>query len=136
MMILVDTSVLIDFLRGINNVKTAIFDAILVRDIPFGISAYTYQELLQGARDEREFRRLRDYLGTQVIYCLPEGRETHEKVARLFFTLRRAGITVRSSIDMLIAFTAMENNLFLLHNDRDFDAIAKKTSALKILNSL
>ncbi len=134
-MVLVDTSVLIDYLKGRQSPKTDILDAILARDIPFGISVYTYQEVLQGARDEREYKRLRDYLGSQVLYQLPEGRETCEKAARLFFDLCRQGITVRGSIDVLIALTAMENNLMLLHDDRDFDAIASKTD-LVILNAL
>jgi predicted nucleic acid-binding protein len=83
--------------------------------------------VLQGARDEREYKQLREYLGSQVIYQLPEGRETYEKAARLYFDLRRKGITVRGSIDVHIALTAMENSLALLHDDRDFDAIASKT---------
>lgn len=135
-MVLVDTSVLIEYLKGRRNPKTDFLDEILARDIPFGISIFTYQEVLQGARDEREYKRLREYLDTQMIYYPPEGVETYEKSARLFFTLRRRGITVRGSIDMLIAVTAMENNLVLLHNDHDFDAIAAKTPALKVLDTL
>ncbi len=134
-MILVDTSVLVDYLKGTQTRKTELFDAVLERGIPFGISVYTYQEVLQGARDEREYRRLRDYLGTQTLYSLPEGRETHEKAARLFFDLRRKGITVRGSIDVLVALTAMEHKVMLLHDDRDFDAIASKTG-LAVLKSI
>lgn len=135
-MVLVDTSVLIEYLKGRKNPKTDIFDAILARDIPFGISVFTYQEALQGARDEREYGRLREYLDTQTVYAPPPGTEVFEKAARLFFTLRLRGVTVRGSIDMLIALTAMENNLMLLHNDRDFDAIAARTPKLKILRAL
>ncbi len=133
-MVLVDASVLIEYLKGRKNRKTDIFDAMLVRDIPFGISVFTYQEVLQGARDDREYKRLREYLDTQTVYSLPPGTEIHEKAARLFFTLRRRRITVRGSIDILIALTAVENNLMLLHNDRDFDAIAAGTPKLKILS--
>lgn len=135
-MVLVDTSVLIEYLKGRQTPKTALFTEILARDVPFGISVFTYQEVLQGARDEREYKRLREYLDTQAIYRLPEGTGIYEKAARLFFTLRRRGITVRGSIDVLIALTAMENNLMLLHSDHDFDAIASKTPTLKILNAL
>ena len=135
-MVLVDTSVLIEYLKGRWNPKTELFGEILARDIPFGISVFTYQEVLQGARDEREYQRLRDYLDTQAIYCPPQDTDTYEKAARLFFNLRRRGITVRGSIDMLIALTAMENNLMLLHDDHDFDVIAAKTPELKILNTL
>ncbi len=126
-MVLVDTSVLIAHLKGLRNPKTGLLDALLDLGIPFGISAYTFQEVLQGARNEREFKQLREYLGSQMIYSLPEGRDTHEKAARLYFDLRRGGVTVRSSIDILIALTAMENNLMLLHDDRDFDAIVSRT---------
>ncbi len=136
MMVLVDTSVLIDFLKGGQNRKTALLDEIIAREVPFGISAYTYQEVLQGARNEREYKRLREYLDTQIIYCLPENRETYEKAARLYFDLRRRGVSVRGSIDVLIALTAMENKIALLHNDRDFDAIAAVTPALKIFDAL
>jgi len=122
-MILVDTSVLIDFLRGVVNTKTDQFESILQLDIPYGISAYTYQELLQGARNEKEYNTLHDYLGSLVIYYLDANIHSFEKASRLVFDLRRKGVTPRSTIDVYIALTAIENNLMLLHNDRDFDAM-------------
>lgn len=135
-MVLVDTSVLIGFFRGRKNAKTELLDGILARDIPFGISPYTYQELLQGARDDREYTCLREYLDTQTLYFLPGGRETHERAARMYFDLRRAGITVRSTVDILTALTAMEHGLMLLHHDRDFDNIAAVMPECRILYSL
>jgi predicted nucleic acid-binding protein len=54
----------------------------------------------------------------------------------LYFTLRRKGITPRSTIDMLIALTAIEFNLLLLHDDRDFDVMAEHIPELNILNIL
>lgn len=54
----------------------------------------------------------------------------------MYFDLRRSGVTIRSTIDVLIALTAIQNNLHLLHNDRDFDIMAEKLPKLKILNSL
>ncbi|MCL1914422.1 MAG: PIN domain-containing protein [Eubacteriaceae bacterium] len=135
-MILVDTSVLINYLKGQTDPKSQLFASVLSRDIPFGISAYTYQEILQGARDEKEFAQLKDYLSTQTIYDLPEGAITYEKAARLYFELRRKGITTLSSIDILIALTAIEYNQILLHNDNDFDTIAEKVDELSILKSL
>ncbi|NLI92251.1 MAG: PIN domain nuclease [Peptococcaceae bacterium] len=53
-MILVDTSVLIDFFKGKADDKIKLFQKILTQDIPFGISCYTYQEILQGAKDEKD----------------------------------------------------------------------------------
>ena len=135
-MILVDTTVLIDFLKGTENLKTELFEKIINHDYPYGIASYTYQELLQGARDETEYKKLKDYFSTQRIYFLPEVVETYEKAASVFFLLRRQGITVRSSIDVLIALTAIENNLLLLHNDKDYDVMAEKMTTIKILQNL
>lgn len=135
-MILVDTSVMVDYLRGRDSAKTALFAEILFRDIPFGISAYTYQELLLGARDEKEFEKLEDYLSSQKIYFLPADMDTHRKAAKIYFDLRRSGITVRGSIDVLIALTAIENKLALLHDDRDFDNMAAALDSLIILEHI
>ena len=135
-MILVDTSVLIDYFRGGNQDKTLLFEEILQQDIPFGISPYTYQELLQGARSETEFTMLRDYLSTQTMYKLPDKPDTFERAARLYYDLRRKGITIRSTIDVLIALTAIENRLRLLHNDHDFDQMALHQKDLRILTTI
>ena len=135
-MILVDTSVLIGFLKGQINEKIQLFDQVLSRNIDFGFSSYTFQEVLQGARNEKEYKQLRDYLSTQIIYFLPEKTATYEKAARLYFDLRRKGITPRSTIDVLIALTAIENNLLLLHNDRDFDLMAEQVDTLRILKMI
>lgn len=132
-MILVDTSVLICFLKGQTDEKVQLFDIILSRNITFGFSSYTFQEVLQGARNETEYEQMRNYLSTQIIYFLPEQTATYEKAARLYFDLRRKGITPRSTIDILIALTAIENKLMLLHNDRDFDLMAEHVKNLNIL---
>jgi predicted nucleic acid-binding protein len=134
-MILVDTSVLINYLRGNQDEKTLLFETVLARDIPYGISAYTYQELLQGARNTKEFSTLKDYLSTQKIYYLPQAAHTYEEAARIYFNLRRKGITPRGTVDVLIAYTAMSNNLAVLHDDRDFDAMAGVIPELKIFNT-
>jgi predicted nucleic acid-binding protein len=135
-MILVDTSVIIGYLRGLSTPKIELFDIVLTRDIPFGISAYTFQEVLQGAQTEGEFKQLHTYLSTQTIYHLPADITAFEYAARLYYNLRRQGITPRSSIDLLIATVAVVNHLLLLHDDRDFDAIAAHTPDLQILRSL
>ncbi len=135
-MILVDTSVLIDFLKGRENAKTELFATVLDRRLPFGIASYTYQEVLQGARDKREYGKLKKYLSSQKIYFLPETVETYEGAANLFFSLRLQGTTPRSAVDILIAMVAMEHKLSLLHNDRDFDVLSEKVSGLKILERI
>jgi len=135
-MIIADTSVLIDYFKNVENSKSLLLDNIIQEEIPFGISCFTYQELLQGARDINEFNELKTYLSLQNIFDVPQDLYFFENCARMFFDLRRKGQTIRSSIDMLIAQTAIEHNLFLLHNDKDFDVIAQNFKNLKILNHI
>jgi predicted nucleic acid-binding protein len=131
-MILVDTSVLIDFLKGSTNDGVLLFDDILDKHIPYGINEFIYQEVLQGAKTRTEFNKLREYFETIPFYYLSEGKRSFEKAAFMNFTCRRSGVTIRSSIDLLIAQTAIENNLYLLHRDEDFTNIAKVIPELKI----
>jgi len=135
-MILVDTSVIIGYLKGRENEKVLLFHEILERKIPYGISAYTFQEILQGARDDTEWSVLHEYLSTQSIYYLSPVLGTFEKGARLYYDLRRGGVTPRSTIDLLIVLTAMENELALLHDDRDFDMIAEHFPGLRVWDQL
>jgi len=121
-MYLVDTSVLIDFLKGTDTPQSKKFENILQHQIPFGISAFTYQEVLQGARDTKEYDKLNSYLSTQKIYY--PSKQSYEEAAKLFFTCRKSGITIRSTIDTLIAIAVIENNLILLHSDKDFENMA------------
>jgi len=117
-MYLVDTSVLIDFLKGRETKQSKKLEKIILNQIPFGISAFTYQELLQGAKDEKEYEKLKRYLSTQKIYY--PTNETFDASSHLFFSCRKKGITIRGTIDTLIATTAIENGLVLLCSDKDF----------------
>jgi predicted nucleic acid-binding protein len=80
-------------------------------------------ELLQGCRDENEWHTLSSYLERQT-YIEPKPG-TWQTAARLYFDLRRQGLTVRSPIDCCIAQIALENRLILLHDDKDFLVITK-----------
>lgn len=133
-MVLLDTSVLINYLRGKDNLKTRLLKEVLFKKIPVGISPFTYQEVLQGAKDKGEFDLLKHHFSKWTIYYLPE-RENYEKAAELYFELRRKGLTPRSTIDILIAITAIEYDLVLLHDDRDFDEIATFAKELRCLHS-
>ena len=129
-MILVDTSVLIDFLRGDDNPAVQKLLQVIDREIPFGISPLIFLEVLQGAATEKDFRRLKEYLQSQAFYDLRDGRDSVAQAARMSFELRRKGTVIRSSVDFLIAQTAIDNDLYLLHNDSDFERI-KPVSRLK-----
>jgi len=124
-LVLVDTSVWIPFLRGDDTKGVDKFLSILNADIPFGINSFIYQELLQGTRTEHEFKNLKKYLDTQKIYFLKNQLESYANAALIYYHCRKKGITVSSTIDCLIVQTAMEHNLMLLHEDSDFDRIAK-----------
>ncbi|KAA0257652.1 PIN domain nuclease [Deferribacter autotrophicus] len=130
-MVLVDTSVLINYFKGKSNEKTEKFETIIQNKIPFGINNFIYQELLQGAASEKEFNLLKEYLSSQRFYELKYGRKSFENAAKIYFRCRKRGITVRSTIDLLIVETALENDLYLLHNDKDFSYIASVISELK-----
>ncbi len=135
-MILVDTSVLIDYLKGKENEKVSLFQQVMERDVPFGISNIIYLEILQGARTTGEFNKLKEYLETLEFFEISGNKESFENVAKLKIQCRSSGITVRGTIDLIIAQIAIENNLMLLHNDSDFDRIASVVRTLKILNKL
>jgi predicted nucleic acid-binding protein len=129
-MILVDTSVLIDFIRNVDNIATNKLNEIIALNIPFGITCHVYQELLQGVSTQREFSLLKEYLDTLNFYDMLYGAESYAAAAAIYFSCRKKGITVRSSIDCLIVQIALEHKLKLLHNDRDFDNIKKIIATL------
>lgn len=126
-MVLVDTSVLIDYLKGADNNNAAArkFQFVLDNGIPFGINSFIYQELLQGVKTEKDFQKLKQYLDTQTFYNLKDARESFAQAARLYFSCRKKGITMSSTIDCLIVQTVLEHDLYLLHNDKDFERIRK-----------
>ncbi|MGR3221119.1 MAG: type II toxin-antitoxin system VapC family toxin [Candidatus Anammoxibacter sp.] len=119
-MILVDTSVLIDYLKDKNNPQTKKFSNIIDLKIPFGITSHIYQELLQGTSSRRDFNTLKKYLDTFTFYFPKDGIQSYAEAALIYFKCRRQGLTIKSTIDCLIAQICLENKLRLLHQDNDF----------------
>ena len=122
-MILIDTSIWINVLgkkQSANYAKT-LQELISGRDI--ALTRFQQLELLQGCKSEKEWLRLSEYLEGQNY--LETKSSTWKSAARIFYELRKKGITVRSPIDCCIAQIAMERRVLLIHNDRDFDVIAK-----------
>jgi len=132
--VLVDTSVMIGYLQGDENNAVNRFQYILENNIPFGINLLIYQEVLQGVKTEKDFAKTKKYLDTQRFYSLKDEKESYASAAKIYFLCRKKGLTIGSTIDCLIAQTSIENNLYLLHNDSDFDNIVKVVSELKIFN--
>lgn len=122
-MILVDSSVWIDYFRGTCNEQTDILDTLLSSE-PVGVGDLMLAEVLQGFASERDFNQAK-----QVLLSLQQveigGTELAVQAARNFRTLRLHGVTVRKTIDALIATRCIESDLLLLHSDRDFDAFEK-----------
>lgn len=123
-MIVVDTSVLVDLFRDVSNPAVERLCALEHAGEPFAIPAVCCQELLQGARDEGEWRLLEAYLGTQWLLAPREPWACHRAAARLYFDCRRRGLTPRSTVDCLIAQLCIEADGVLLHSDADFERIA------------
>ena len=132
-MILVDTSILIEYLKKSKGAACDKMNYIIDNEIPYGICHYVYQELLQGAADNREYNLLREYFSTLPFYDVRYGKKSFENAALVYMNCRRKGITIRSTIDLLIAEIAIENNLYLFHNDNDYTRIAEIYTNLKLL---
>ncbi|MDQ6970585.1 MAG: PIN domain nuclease [Mariprofundus sp.] len=130
-MYLVDTSVWIGLFRQQDTVAVRRLRAMLEQNIPYGISSVIYQELLQGAKNEADYQQLQDYLGSQHFYHPTDEIQSYANAARIYFDCRRKGLTIRSTIDCLIAEIAIEHNIVLLHDDADFLHIAKVIVELK-----
>lgn len=128
-MYLVDTSVWIDYIKGRPADHVSFLDNLLQNPLAVGINHFIYMEILQGASDQKHFERFRDYFSTQRFYSLTTNN--YEQAAKLYFSCRRKGITVRSSLDCLIAQCALEHDLILLHHDRDFLQISTIHKQLK-----
>ena len=119
---MVDTSVWIEFLRDKTGKTVRAFrERIGIENCVF--CRFTQLELLQGSKDEMEWKRLDDYLSTQ--FYLEATEETWREAARIYFELRRKGITLSSPVDCCIAQIAIESKILLLHRDEDFERIAR-----------
>ena len=91
-----------------------------------------YLEVLQGVSSDRQFATTQRVLGAQTLLQPLDTLETFEAAAQLNRRARQKGFTIRQSTDCLIAVMAMEHEAMLVHNDRDFLALAQAAAALVI----
>jgi predicted nucleic acid-binding protein len=118
-MVIVDTTVWIDYFRGVENRETEYFDSELGRQ-RFGLTDLILCEILQGLEDEKGFTRgLRELQKFEIFET--GGKALAIDAARNFRSLRRRGRAVRKTIDALIATFCIRQGHPLLHRDRDFD---------------
>ena len=119
-MILVDSSVWIDYLRGRTTPQVDKLDALL-GDVPLAIGDLILTEVLQGCPTDKEFSAVKRTLA-QLEFVVLGGEDVAVEAARNFRKLRARGLTVRKTIDTVIATRCIVSGYELLHNDRDFDA--------------
>lgn len=120
-MVIVDTSVLVDYVRGVTNPETEWLDLHADHE-RLGITTLILSEILQGVDDERQAALLHKELREFEIFEMPDA-ELAVEAARHYRRLRRIGHTPRKTIDVLIATFCMREHHELLHRDRDFDPI-------------
>ena len=125
-MILVDTSVWVDVFRARRPL-----DLEAVLDFDDVVTCLpVIQEVLQGFRDEGAYRRAREAMFSLPIVESPLGDDVFSGAVDLYRNARRGGLTVRSSVDCVIAACAIRHDLEVLHRERDYVAIAQ-VSALR-----
>ena len=122
-MILIDSSVWIDYLRGTATPQTDKLDALL-GITPLAIGDLILTEVLQGCGSDKEFNEVRRMLSSLHLVTLG-GPDVATEAARNSRKLRSLGVTVRKTIDTVIATRCIVDRHELLHNDRDFEPFAR-----------
>lgn len=130
-MVIVDTTVWVDYFRGIRSLETDWLDR-EAHKTRIGLTDLTLCEVLQGVRSEREFRLIQaELLEFQLFHA--GGLELAIAAARNFRSMREKGRTVRKMVDCLIATFCLVNGHTLLHRDRDFD-VFEENLGLSVLH--
>lgn len=120
-MVLVDTSVWVEVFR-----KSGRFRLDSMVDLEEVATCLpVIQEVLQGFRDEQAFRVAREAMLALPVVESPLRAVVFDDAVRLYRVARRAGLTIRSGVDCLIAVCAIRNGLEVLHHDRDFDLLGR-----------
>ncbi len=122
-MIFVDSTVLIDYFNGTANWQVEKLDLLLGKEI-IVLGDYILSEVLQGFKSDSDFQKALIILKEFPCFTIC-GEEIAIQSARNYRYLRKKGITVRKTIDVIIATFCIKNNLILLHNDKDFEPFVK-----------
>lgn len=123
MMVLVDTSVWIDFFAAKPFKHIEILESLIGQRNDICICGIILTEVLQGIRDAKDYDKTKDLF--ENLICLPMSYSIFIRSAEIYRSLSRHDITLRKSIDCMIASVAIENDLPILHNDKDFYPIEK-----------
>jgi len=130
-MILLDSTVLIDYFNGKNNWQVKVLDTILGNEL-IAIGDYVLTEVLQGFRNDKDFQKAKTILLSFPCFDIG-GKEIAIQSAKNYRFLRKKGVTIRKTINVIIATFCIENSFVLLHNDKDFEPFTKFLK-LKVCN--
>ena len=123
-----DTSVWIDFFKNRGSKEAILLEEYMkFSSKNLLLTPTIIQEILQGVRTEQEFTQKQRVLQSYNL-LKPDWETTSIAAAKLYFDLRKKGITIRKSTDCLIAQIAIENDVLLVHIDSDFDLISQNSS--------
>jgi len=122
-MILVDSSVFIDYFNGKKNRHTEELDTLLGSELIL-IGDYILAEVLQGFRSDKDFKVAKEIMQSFPCLNICNG-DIAIKSAENFRFLSAKGITVRKTVDLILGTFCIENDIELLHNDRDFEPMAR-----------
>ena len=129
-MIIVDSSVWIDYFNGSDIPEVAKLDRLLGREL-LGVGDLIVTEVLQGFRDDKEYQTAKRLLTSLTVFEML-GAEMAIESAENFRTLRKRGITVRKTIDVMIATFCIKNRHALLFADRDFDPFVEHLGLMTV----
>ena len=121
-MTIVDTTVWIDLFHGADSPEVRELQRMIDANEDVCVCGVILTEVLQGIREDKDYEEASAIFDSFLF--LPMTQRTFIRAADLYRALRRTGTTVRNAVDCMIASVAIEHGIPLLHNDRDFDAIA------------
>ena len=120
-MILVDTSVWIDYFRAKNAPHVTALEALIQQEADIAICGIILTEILQGISNNKEHQITKRYLQPLIMFEFTQN--TWLQAAEIYRKIRKRGFTIRKTNDCIIAATALEYDSCLLHNDKDFTVI-------------
>ena len=133
-MTLIDTSAWIEYLRQTNSREDLLLQGLLQKKQPILVPAVVYQEVVQGARNPKDFATLAQLLDNFADLQHIDLRRTHSAAASIYARCTWGGFQPRSSNDCLIAAIAIEAEVPLLARDRDFAHIAHIEPRLQLIH--
>ncbi|MCD9025592.1 type II toxin-antitoxin system VapC family toxin [Cohnella silvisoli] len=132
-MIMVDTSVWIDFFNGVESSEKEQLRKLIVSEANIAITDIILTEVLQGIRDNKNYDHVKlTLMQLNIVHAIP--LDTYIHAADIYRTCRDKGFTIRKTNDCLIAAVTIESESHLLHKDKDFTAISQCVN-LRLINT-